>query len=237
MRAALIFDGYDLGRHLMVTSKPRRPLMAESKITANDYVGTDGSDFRGFNLASRTIEVDVMLVADRKRRAIRHFDLEEKRRKVAYRLYKEKPCPLILPTSPDIYDMAMLDGSTDLESLSYTDSTTLVFRVFSSASYGRSYSIENVTGERSMLIGGTYKTEPTITVKAAGPFSMTIDGKAFVVDGSPGGTCVIGDHQVLNAAGEPIRYELMCDIPEWKPGRHTVSCSLPYTIEWTERWL
>lgn len=237
MGTSLIFDGYNLGNDLHITAKPRRPLLAENEITANDYVGADGSDFRGSRLTARTIEVDVMLIADDKTRKLRHYSLERKRRQIAYRLHKTKPCPLILPTSPDIYDLAMLDGSTDLENLSYTDSTTLIFRVFSPASYGKTKTYESLTGQHDFSVGGTYKTEPTIIVQAQNAFSMTIDGSQFVVDGSPGGLCIIGDHRVLNANGDPIRYELMSDLPEWEPGRHSITCSLPYSVEWQERWL
>lgn len=238
MRNPLIYDGFDLGLLLHIESKPRRPLMAETEITANDYVGRDGSVFAGSRLMGRTIEIDVRLFAKQKSRRKRHLSLEDLRRQLSYRLYRDKPCKLVLPTSPDIYDMAILDGSTDLTNISYTDTTTLIFRCPEPASYGQDYNEAKEAGAADFLVGGSYKTVPTITVSPVNaPFVLTVDGKPLHIVGSPDGTCIIGNHKVLNADGAAIRYALTDDLPVWEPGYHHIESPLPYKIEWTERWL
>lgn len=237
MRNNLIFDGYDLGHLLHIEGKPRRPLMADNEISVEDFGGHDGSSFQGSNLGSFEIEIDVRLFSKDTERNKSHISLEDLRRKIAGLLHKDKPCKLVIPTAPDVYYLAMLDGSTDLDHLSYTSSTTLIFRVFEPAGFGATHKRISEGGMLSIMVDGTYKTKPIIFVEVDEPFVMDIDGSAFMVLGSPSGACRIGDNKVLDATGARIRYSIFNDMPEWEPGNHRIYCNYPFEVEWTERWL
>lgn len=237
MRTPLIYDGYDLSRFLHIESAPRRPLLADNEISQVSFSGRDGSDFESSHLSSFEIEIDVRLISEDVSKDGRHRELKDLRREIAGLLYRKKPCPLVIPTEPDVYYMAMIDGSTDLNTLSYTASTTLIFRVFESAGYGKKHKKSSEGGQLNFVVNGNYPTIPEITVKAKEPFVMDIDGSVFMVLGTPSGSCKISGNKIYDASGSLIRFSLLCKAPKFDPGRHSVSCEHPFEVEWQERWL
>lgn len=236
MSSSIVYDGWDFAGYLHVEAV-RRPLMAER--AADTESRPRGARLESVASDPKTIEVDVRLVARVRGRARQREQLEQLRRLVAGKLLRDEPCKLVLPDAPDLYDMAVLDGSTDLERVSCTSKATLSFLCPDPRSWGET-GVRQMEqgGEVTCLVGGNDATAPVVAVVADGPFTVLFDGVPFDVLGAPVGLCGIdAEEHAVACGGLAVRYSIMSDFPEWAPGVHRVECDRPYAVRWCDRWL
>ena len=184
------FDGFDFSDLLHVEAI-RRPKVSVRNATS-DVAGRDGAVWRGQQLETRPIEVDVRLVArvnGRKNQARALDGLED--RVMAQLLNKPDLCKLVLRDRPTRFDLAALDGEVNFETVANTRAATLSFLCPSPGSYGDWKEWASEGGEIECLVDGTYKTWPTIVVESTGPFEVMIDGATFEVLGEETGQIII----------------------------------------------
>lgn len=233
----MIYDGFDFEPYLTVENV-RRSLLPDVDDSSDNRSG-DGSCLKGIKLSPLKIEVDVRI----KRPAEDWREIDAKfadvRRKLSARLFRRAPCSLVLYDEPDIENMAVLTGSTVLESEVWTKTTTLTFLCNDPIGYGEEHlRAAEEGGEVRINVGGTYEAKPIIQVDADGPFTMTVDGDDFMVLGHASGATVINSFdRSVTCEGESVQYAIFSDFPLLEPGLHTLSCSLPYTVGWRDAWL
>ena len=238
--SSMIYDGFDFGHYLIIDAI-RRPVMPRVDVQSDDLSG-DGSSLLGVRLDSAEIEVDVRLYRPFEEIG-RRSGFEEARRMLASRLLRRSPCKLVLPDAPDIYNMAVLDGSTDLERISRNGLGTLTFFCPEAAAYGalgRRACREGSTTVRAN-VGGNYPTAPVITVTAqTSNLTVTVDGATMRALGTVEGAdplVIDCERHVIEKGGETVMLDVYDSYPSWEPGVHVVECSYPFSVEWRERWL
>lgn len=232
------FDGYDFS-DLLTVERVHRPRAAEIRNETSDVAGRDGALWRSQHLGSRTIEVDVRIIARKsgKKNQARALDGLEDR--IIARLLKPDLCKLVLRDRPDRFDLAAIDGAVDFEAEGNTRAATLSFLCPHPASYGDWKERESTGGGVEMLVDGSFRTYPTIMVEATGPFSVAIDGVMFEVIGEDSGTIIIDcENHATTHDGIVVPVSIESDYPAWEPGVvHSVECDLPYRVGFYERWL
>lgn len=234
----MIYDGTDLSSLLHVQAV-RRPLAAEITNDVMDLTSGNGGLFTHNRLSSRIIETDVFFLAKVPGKTKRNYELEQLRRQLGIALYRSKPCKLVLDDAPDLFEMAVLDGSTDLNRLNWSSSTTLSWVCPEPASYGQYHQKTCDGGQTYVNVHGSYPTAPILTVHARGAFSVKFDDSYFPILETNGNDPVVIDsvNHLVTQGGEPLFYSIMADFPSWDAGAHSVTCEYPYTLEWHERWL
>jgi len=154
------FNGYDLEDYVVVEAVRRYLLPPVQNVTYR-MPGRDGELHLRAQLGSRATEMDVRLIEDNK------ADLLAAIRTLAGILMTREPAKLELDEDGK-YEMAILDGMTELDEILDTGGTTLRFVSPSPASYGQeqtvSITVDPITNT------GTYPAEGVITV--------TFDGSA-----------------------------------------------------------
>lgn len=232
----MIYDGFDF-RSLLKVESVRRPLMAPVMLNTKDTPGRDGDVIQGMTFEPKTIEVDIRMIAGVHGLPNQKFGIKDLRRKLSGRLFKREPCKLVLPDEPDIYEMAILDGTTDLEAFCYSRFATLTWHC-EPASYGKTRTKSSNGGTVSTYVNGTYKTAPVVIVKAAGAFTIDFDGHEFeVIENVNGNVIINGEDHEITCDGNRVEISLFADFPTWEPGIHKVTCDRPYTVKFRERWL
>ena len=234
----MIYDGHNFTGELHV-EQIRRPLIAEVSNELMELPGADGAIHRNMRLSSKTIEVDVRLIAPIAGRKNQNLKLEDIRRKLGTNLVRRTPCKLVLDDAPDLYDMAVLDGSTDLERLAYTKSATLSWVCPHPASFGKwHYKSSEGPGELNIRVAGNYPASPLISVISEGAFNLTIDGIPFELTQEAIGEVIIdAETHTVTVNDEPAAYSIYSDFPLWAYGQHTVVCDSPFAVGYRERWL
>ena len=238
--SVFVYDGYDLGQ-LMRIEGIRRPIMAGVDVGSDDLSG-DGARLGTVRLEPATIEVDVRMYRPFEEMGTR-AGFERARRLLQRRLLRRSPRKLVLPDAPDVYNMAVLDGSTDLERVAWSATGTLSFYCADPRGFGALRSRSCAGGETPLLVnvGGSYPASPVITV-AAGTANLTVvsDGETMRALGpeSASEPLVIdcGAH-VCHVGGDPVMLDAFDDYAEWAPGVHSVQCDHPFDVEWRETWL
>lgn len=232
----MIYDGFDF-RSLIKVEDVHRPTMPPVLLNTKDTPGQDGDVIQGVTLEPKTIEVDIRLIAGVHGLPNQKFGIKDLRRKLSWQLFRRQPCKLVLHDEPDIYEMAILDGSTDLEAFCYTRFTTLTWHC-ECASYGKTRTKSSNGGTVSTYVNGTYRTAPVVMVKANGAFTIQFDGQPFEVTENVKGNVIINaeDHSIT-CDGERVEISYFAKYPTWEPGIHKVTCNLPYTVKFRERWL
>ena len=107
-------------------------------------------------MGPRLIEVDIRLIENTRK------EVRQVARKLAGLLYKKEPKKLIFKEEPNKYELAILDGNTDLERLFFTGFTTLVFLCPEPATYGEKY-IVDIGGTMHNM--GTYPSKGIIKIE------------------------------------------------------------------------
>jgi predicted phage tail component-like protein len=236
----VIYDGFDLSGILHIEAI-RRSLLPPFENESTELSGRDGSVHLNTRLGTGTVEVDVRLICPATARDEQQAQLVHTTRLLAEKLYKTEPCSLVLPDMPDVYHMALLDGSTELERISYSQKTTLSFICFDPVGYGTTRELTCDGGELYLNVAGNYETAPIVEIESvSGPITVTFDDEDFTTLNAVNA----GDLLVLDAEshtcmqGESgVYYNILSDFPVWMPGVHTISCEMPYTVRWTERWM
>lgn len=240
MSGAMIYDGYDFA-HVLRIDGIRRPVMPKLDLQTEDRSG-DGARLSAVRFEPLTIDVKVCLYRPFEEVGTKE-GFERARRLLQKRLFRRKPCKLILPDAPDVYNMAVLDGSTDLERIAWSATGTLSFFCPDPVGYG-ALRCREWGGGPDMLrvnVGGTYPTAPVVTVEAdTANLTVVCDGSAMRVLGDAvAGQPVVVDctSHVCTAAGRPVMLDALDDYAVWTPGVHTLQCDYPFRVEWRERWL
>ena len=142
-----------------------------------------------------------------------------------------------------MYNLAVLEGSTELERIAWNGTGTLNFYCADPRGYGavRRRSSQGGTSALRVNVGGSYPTAPIIKV-TAGTANLTVmnDGATMRVLGDETVTepvvidnlqhaCTVGDDTVM--------LDALDDYAEWSPGVHTLQCDYPFEVEWREMWL
>lgn len=233
----IMFNGFDLSPWL--TANVSRPLLPPVEVQADSVPGMDGTRFRSAKLGELPIPVDVRLKAGMRE------DIAGLRHALASMLMADAPAPLVLGDDPRRYHLAVLDGSTDLDSLWFSGRTTLNFRACDPVAYGESRRGTLKSGV--LRVRGTWRTYPVVSITppkgsywkienaATGDFvrvNATFSGSArLVVDCAE-------RHCTLNGANADKYLTLDSDYLALEPGENkfTVSGGSP-SFEWSERWL
>ena len=152
------FNGHDLEDYVVVEAV-RRPLLPTVNNVTYRMPGRDGERHIRTQLGPRVIEMDVRLIEDDK------ADLLSTVRTLAGILLTREPAKLELDEL-NKYEMAILDGLTDLDEFLYTGGATLRFVAPSPATYGQDKT-ENLTGA-DIVNAGTYPADGVVTVTMTG---------------------------------------------------------------------
>lgn len=233
----MIYDGHDF-KDLLVVEDIQRPLISPIDASIDNYSGLDNSTFFGASFKSKTITVTVRI--DRPFRELSiNAGFEKARKKLAGLLFRREPCKLILHDAPDLYEMAILSGTTDLQKLVYIQKADLDFKCINAASYGQYHIKDSSGGQLFCDVGGTATTYPIITIESTRKVNLAIDGNAFeFLEQRMKGTVVVDcERHIATCNGAGIVYSIYSDFPSWDPGIHEIYCDCPFKVEWRERWL
>lgn len=232
----MIYDGFDFEPYLTVESV-HRAILPPVSTTSSSGAG-DGSALRDVRLGELQIDVDVRLNRPADDCSGLDSAFADVRRAVSRRLFKREPCPLVLYDEPDVEYMAVLTGTTDLDSFVWTKTATLTFLCPSPVALGKENMRSSDGGSLGVAVGGTYPALPAIRVLADGPFAVDIDGEEFTVLGNASGYTVIdSSDRTVTCDGKYVQHSIYSDFPELEPGPHTVSCPLPFDVWWRDAWL
>lgn len=233
----MIYDGFDF-KHLLVVENVKRPPLAEIVKDTVTVPGKDGEVVRSVKLGPKTIDVDVRMLAPVPGRKNQRFELSRKRKEIDTHLFRRYPCRLVLDDDESIYEMALLDGASDFENLSYTQATTLSWYCPSPASYGRKRSKSSQGGTMRLNLDGNYQSTPLITIKSSGNCIVYVDDEPFEIEGDAVGEVVIDSQSKrVTCNGRTVARSIMSDWIELHPGNHEFRCSDPFLVECRERWL
>lgn len=241
----MIYDGYDF-RPLLRVEDIARPFMADISVSSETYGSVEGSVFASSSRGEKVIEVAVRMVRPYAKSMGIDEGFEKARRELAGKLYRTRPCKLVLHDAPDLYDMALMTDASAIEKLVYSRTSVLTFLCPEPSSFGEMRTKTSTGGETACLVDGNDVTEPWVWVEAAGPFTVEFDGVAFEVTGSQTGQVCIDarsrqseptGHRVFNADLQTVQYTIFSDFPVWEPGVHKIKCERPYAVSWRERWL
>lgn len=239
------YDGHDFKNDFKV-EEIQRSLLPELSTTPMTSEVLDGETHLFTRISGREIRVVIRIITPVPGAKNQQRKFEQKRRQICGALLSKTPKKLVLDDAPDVYEMAVIDGATDLDRFVYTGTTTLVFRCFGPAAFGETSSeVAKQGGKLTVCVDGNTATQPVVIVTAAGPFTVTFDGEPFEVTGSVTGDVIIDaretrenefGHFVTDNEGRVVPYSIMSDWPIWEPGTHTVECSRPFAVQWTDRW-
>ncbi|RNL20801.1 hypothetical protein DMP07_04280 [Slackia faecicanis] len=235
--SSMIYDGHDFSDDLMIEGI-RRPVMADVDVRADDRSG-DGSRISSVRLEALTIDVDVRIYRPFEEMGTRE-GFERARRMLQRRLFRRSPCKLVLPDAPDLYNMAVLDGSTDLERIAWSATGTLSFFCADPVTYGALRERKGKAGAPMLVnVGGTLPARPVIRAQANGSgLSVESDGATMRLIGGGSGEAVIDCAAHSCSVGDrPAMLDALDDYAEWEPGVHEVRCAVPFSVEWRELWL
>lgn len=234
----MAYNGHDLSPWLY--ANPTRPIMPPVEVEADKVPGMQGTRFRSAKLGELKIPVTVRLRASAK------DNIAELRHALAAMLRSDRPAPLYLGDDPTRYNLAVLDGSSDLDRLWHTGRTELTFRACDPVSYGKRASLE-IGAEGTANVGGTEDTSPTITATppkgASYRIALSDTGEYVQVDMPFDGSAKLvidcaAQHCTVNGASADAHVALASDYFILRPGNNRiVSSGGAATIEWTERWL
>lgn len=237
------YDGYDT-TPLLILTDIRRYLLPPIQLDTEEF-GSDGALLLDSRFEPSTIETDILLLDEEGDKATSRMHTARVRRQLSALLYRRETKPLILPDEPDVHYMALLSGQSTIDTLFYGKEATLEWTCPDPVAYGRSHKRISNGGIESILIDGTYPTNPIIEVSAQGPFQMLFDDQVFEVTGSVNGTVVIdtrdprffkGGRRVY-AGNSLVAHSAFSDFPKLAPGIHEIGCQRPFTVNWEDRWL
>lgn len=235
----MIYGGFDFSPWLHI--KPTRALAPSVSVETQEVPGRDGGVFVRTRLEPLSIPVFARLTLKGRQAT------EDVRRMLAGKLISGEPKELYLPNDPERCYMAVLDGSSELDTLWQNAAADLTFLAPDPVAYGKTRSVAMGTSA-VFNVGGNRKTYPRITWTAANvdfvQFTMPEKGVYLRLETefSAGGKLVIdcsdGGHCTLNGANADDILTLDSDYFEFEPGVVQLTASSGTAIvEWRERWL
>lgn len=238
----MIYDGFDFSDLLKVETPIGRSILPPIEASGDSFSGMPGQSLSAVGMDALELTVPVRIIAPFKGDAEQKMGFEHLRRVIAGHLWKSSPRPLVLDDAPDVYYMAVLSGTTELERFRYTGGANLVFLCTDPVAYGKRHVKSGAPNEElSVRVGGTWTAFPNFEfdVEGYGMPSVTFDGAAFNMYGhSNGGPVTVNSaERYAEQDGEAVTVDILSDYPQWEPGVHTVVSSTPFTVEWNDRWL
>lgn len=162
-----------------------------------DVPSKHGSYYAGFKYNPRTFSVDIVIVNN---------DINSVMRTIAWMLDLSEPSELIFSDEPDKLYYAVVDGSTDIESILTVGTGTITFVCFDPFAYSTESS--NFTPDSNGLIvvnnGGTAPASPQFEVD----FTSDCGYVAFI---SPNGVIQVGNPQEVDGLAVPLSERLITD--------------------------
>ena len=238
----MIFDGYEFSALCRAETPTIRPLLADVTVET-ESMGRDGEIYKSSSLGALSIQVPISIITPVAGIKNQHQAFEATRRAIAGRLHRKQPCKLVLDDAPDVYYMASLSGSTDIDRFTYTGRTTLEFVSPTPYGFGMEHERESTGGSTVCMVGGNTETHPVVEVtRSADTLTVYFDGMPFRISEIVSGA----DPVIIDATysgrstsrgGVVAKVNIFDDYPEWEPGPHTVECSSPYVVRWCEHWL
>ena len=231
----MIFNGIDLSVYFNVN--PTRAIMPSVNIEIIDVPGKQGAIISSKKFEPLSIPVKVRLKAEVK------DDISKLRRILAKALYTDEPAKLILPDEPDLYYMAVLRGSSELDNLWYTGSANLEFFCPDPIAFGATRKAE--ASANGFHVGGSWSTLPIITAKpAAGSYFRITNyytGEFIQLTRAFNGTeTVVIDCAKMHTTVNGMAAQVIptSDYFELEPGKNRLTRSSGNaTIQWQERWI
>jgi predicted phage tail component-like protein len=231
------FNGFDFSEWLVV-AKADRQVLPPVSTTTSEVSGMDGARFVSSSLGTLTITVQCLVRKGLGSRA-------EVARQLAGMLRTDKPAWLELDDEPGMRYLAMVDGSSAMESLWRPGGFALTFLCCDPVAYGRECSASTSS---TFKVGGTYRAWPTFRLtpkkSSAGKWSVTnvatgeyvrvelvFDGKSELIIDCGAQRATYGG----KAADSGVVLE--SDFFALAPGVVELSATQAATVEWTERWL
>lgn len=232
----MIYNGFNF-KDLFVVEDVDRPQMPPIDVKLTERDGIDGAEFDSASFNSKTINVTIGIHRPFEKLLGLDGGFERARRLINNHLYTGKPEKLILPDAPDLYEMAILNGTLDIEKFVYYRREVLTFVCPKAYSYSAKRTRVCDSGSKYVHVKGNATVYPVTTVQANGTFMIEFDGKPFeTVEEVTGNVVIDAKDRLVTCDGNPVRYSLFNDLPEWQPGRHQVECPFPFKVEWVERW-
>lgn len=238
----MIYDGYDFSPLLKVETPIQRGILADVTVETED-MGGKGAIHKRTTLGSLTLSVPVRIIAHGRDTDGHRMAFETVRRMIASKLYRDKPCRLVLDDAPDVYYMASLQGSTDLDRFVWTGGATLEFLSPKPYAFGDEHVKTSTGGTVTCNVVGGVETYPVVEIQTTGSaFTVYFDGQPFELGGNitsayPVIIDATEDARSTTKGGSPIKVNVKHNYPEWKPGLHTVQCDHPFKVRWVEHWL
>ena len=165
---SIIFNGHDLSS--LVMCRMQRAIMPPTSLSTVSVGGRHGEHFRRVKMDAYDIPVEIWLRADDRR------DVAELRHELAALLWADEPAPLYLPDDPSCYHLAIVNGPTDLGTITdRPNGCTINFHVCDPIGFGETHTAAIATNvDATIAVGGTYETRPVITsVLSGGTWRVT----------------------------------------------------------------
>lgn len=154
----MIYNGFDFSLY-MVDEDIRESILPEMVVDVLDVPGADGQLFNHASFGARTIEIDVRVIRENRRK------LNELLPFLASKLCSMKPARLYTRLHPGEYYLAVRTGTIDFEKWHGTGGATITFVAYDPVRF--------VDDERSVALGyaakdvevmGTYPARPVIAI-------------------------------------------------------------------------
>lgn len=188
------------------------------------------------------INVKVRLISDTE------LNFAELKRTLAGMLHSEKPEKLVLYDDPTRYDMAIVDGNTDLDRLWTTGTTVVTFVNAEGLSYSMDKKTPVLNGQGTVVSSATWKTFPVLKVsftatKVGYKITNVTTGKHFELKNitfNSGNQLVINcKDRIVTLNGNPIKDKvtLASDYIYLQSGNNVLNPTNETTVEFNEVWL
>ena len=242
MRTRVLFNGYELSRHFIV-SDLRNALLPRS-IKTVDVPGRDGTVFTGSTLSERTIGM-TLTVLDRTAEG-----RQAAARTLAAILAVDEPKPLSLSIDGGLWYMAMPNATEDGRRYRNATSYDVTFVCPDPVAYGPEKLVTVPSGGSvTFTVDGTYPAMPTISASSAangggGFWRVRLEDGSYVIATIPAGVAsapVLADcaKRVLRVNDSVALLDPEADWLVLEPGEHTLEMTGTgaAVVTFNERWL
>lgn len=156
----IYYDGKNLSDYFDINNIDPDPLASFESVTTK-IPGKAGSVFRGKNVGERVIRMDMSI----KGCGRDTLSISKAWRRVAHYLVKDEPKPLKLDDGRTIYALPM--SASQLQRLGRRGVSTVDFTAFDPYFYGKTYTINLVSGQNLFYVQSDHDVLPTIELTGA----------------------------------------------------------------------
>ena len=242
MRTQVIFNGFDLTSHYLVSDL--KASLLPRIINTVEVSGRDGSVLTGVTHTARTITMTL---------TVRAKDIEDRQmaaRMLAAALAVDEPKPLILSIDGGLYYMAIPNAEAEGERYRHATRFEVSFIVPDPVAYGTERSVTVPSGGSvTFEVGGTYPTMPQVSAANAkngsgGFWRLRMEDGSYLIASIPSGVTtapVVADcaKRVLRVNNSVALLDPAADWLVFEPGAHTLTMTGTgaAVVTWVERWL